>query len=165
MSKYRYYDEATRGLNFKGLVQDLSRAERGTMVCLHACAHNPTGVDPTREEWQSIADIFKARGLVAVFDSAYLGYVSGKPGKDAYAMRLFDRLGLSFFVCVSFSKNFGLYSERCGVALYHGSDAAEATAVNSQIKLITRRLWSVPPMHGANIVLRILGDPKRAKKW
>lgn len=91
--------------------------------------------------------------------------MSGVPEDDAAAIRLFDRNGLSFFVCISFSKNFGLYSERAGTTLYRGSTAAEATAVVSQFKILSRRLWSVPPMHGANIVMRVLGNPSRAALW
>eukprot|EP00730_Choanoeca_flexa_P020367 TRINITY_DN9952_c0_g1_i2.p1 TRINITY_DN9952_c0_g1~~TRINITY_DN9952_c0_g1_i2.p1 ORF type:complete len:507 (+),score=115.98 TRINITY_DN9952_c0_g1_i2:139-1521(+) len=164
-SYMRYYDESTLGLDFDGLLADLNKASPGTTVVLHACAHNPTGVDPSEEQWQAIAQVCQERRLLTVFDCAYLGFVTGDPDQDAFAMRHWSELGLSFFICMSFSKNFGLYSERCGVTLYIGSSVKEANAVNSQLKVIGRPIWSVPPMHGATIVERILTDDDLHKKW
>eukprot|EP00045_Choanoeca_perplexa_P007029 m.61655 g.61655 ORF g.61655 m.61655 type:complete len:458 (+) comp13897_c0_seq2:171-1544(+) len=161
----RYYNESTLGLDIDGLLADLRAAAPGTTVVLHACAHNPTGVDPTEDQWRMIAQVCQEGKLLTIFDSAYLGFVSGEPDQDAFAMRLWAELGLAFFICVSYSKNFGIYSERCGVTLYVGTTAAEATAVNSQLKVIGRPIWSVPPMHGATIVERILTDPDLNKKW
>jgi len=163
--EYRYYNEKTCGMDFDGMMQDLAVAEPGACVILHACGHNPTGFDPSTEQWRKIADLCRERHLLPVFDAAYLGFVSGVPETDAAAIRLFDQLGLNFFVCISFSKNFGLYSERAGVTLFRASTVAEASAVVSQFKVLSRRLWSVPPMHGATIVLRVLSNPERAAQW
>jgi aspartate/tyrosine/aromatic aminotransferase len=161
----RYYNESTLGLDIDGLLEDMRAAAPGTTVVLHACAHNPTGVDPTEDQWRLIAQVCQEGQLLTIFDCAYLGFVTGEPEEDAFAMRLWAQLNLSFFICMSFSKNFGLYSERCGVTLYVGSTPKEATAVNSQLKVIGRPIWSVPPMHGAVIVERILTDPDLHNKW
>jgi aspartate/tyrosine/aromatic aminotransferase len=106
-SYYRYYDESTLGLDMAGMAADLMAAPNGTIVVLHACAHNPTGVDPSKEQWQELVEICADRQHVVVFDCAYLGFVSGSVDTDAFAMRLFAQRGLSFFICISFSKNFG----------------------------------------------------------
>ncbi|EDQ89565.1 uncharacterized protein MONBRDRAFT_32367 [Monosiga brevicollis MX1] len=162
---YRYFDEGTLGLDITGLLEDLAAAPKESIILLHAVAHNPTGVDPTEEQWGMIADAIVANDHLAVFDCAYLGFVSGDIDTDAMAMRLFANRGLSFFICMSFSKNFGIYSERCGVTLYVGANPDEADAVVSQLKVIGRPMWSVPPMHGAHIVQRILLDEGRTAKW
>lgn len=163
--KLTYYNDATLGLDIEGLLSDLEACPEQSVVVLHACAHNPTGVDPSHDEWKQIAAICQQRNLLTIFDCAYLGFVSGDPDQDAFAMRYWDSIGLNYFICMSFSKNFGLYSERCGVVMYIGNSTRESDAVVSQLKVIGRPIWSVPPMHGATIVERILTDSDLTKKW
>eukprot|EP00043_Microstomoeca_roanoka_P007316 m.70476 g.70476 ORF g.70476 m.70476 type:complete len:481 (-) comp13777_c2_seq2:57-1499(-) len=162
---YRYYRQETRDLNFDGLLEDLENANPRDVVILHACAHNPTGVDPSMQQWVEIAHVCKRKQLVVVFDCAYLGFASGDLDQDAQGMRYFANLGLEFFVCMSFSKNFGLYGERCGASLFISENELIATAVVSQLKQLSRPLWSVPPVFGGRIVSRVLGDPARRAQW
>jgi aspartate aminotransferase len=100
----------TKSLDITGMLEDLSNAPPNSLIILHACAHNPTGVDPTREQWQQIADVMRERKLFPLFDSAYQGFASGDLDNDAFAVRLFVQLGFELFCCQSFAKNFGLYS-------------------------------------------------------
>jgi len=108
---YRYWDATTKGLDIEGMLSDLKAAPPKTVVILHACAHNPTGVDPTREEWARIAEVVRAKNLFPLFDSAYQGFASGDLDNDAYAVRFFVEQGFELVCCQSFAKNFGLYSE------------------------------------------------------
>ncbi|PNG99948.1 Aspartate aminotransferase P2, mitochondrial, partial [Tetrabaena socialis] len=109
-----YFDADTVGLDFKGLKEDLSAAPPGSVVVLHGCAHNPTGVDPSAEQWAEIADLCKERDLFPFFDVAYQGFATGDLDKDAFAPRLFVEKGLEIVVSQSYSKNLGLYGERVG---------------------------------------------------
>eukprot|EP01147_Barroeca_monosierra_P001120 gene1120-7930_t len=165
IKEYRYYDNNTRSLDFDGLMEDLEMADEGDVIVLHACAHNPTGTDPTLEQWTLIADLCKRKALVPVFDCAYLGFATGDLDQDAQAMRHFANAGLEFFVCMSFSKNFGIYGQRCGATLFISEDSETVSRVNSQLKGLSRALWSVPPIHGARIVTRILADPSLRAQW
>eukprot|EP01126_Amoeba_proteus_P008441 TRINITY_DN1311_c0_g1_i16.p2 TRINITY_DN1311_c0_g1~~TRINITY_DN1311_c0_g1_i16.p2 ORF type:complete len:124 (+),score=20.83 TRINITY_DN1311_c0_g1_i16:727-1098(+) len=106
---YAYYDESTRGLDFDKLIGSLLEIPDGSVILLHAVAHNPTGVDPSPEQWRGIADVIAQKSHVTFFDLAYQGFASGDLDKDAFAVRLWNQLGLSFFVAQSFAKNFGLY--------------------------------------------------------
>eukprot|EP00055_Hartaetosiga_balthica_P009707 m.39320 g.39320 ORF g.39320 m.39320 type:complete len:434 (-) comp6858_c0_seq1:716-2017(-) len=162
---YRYYDDSTYSLDFHGLTDDLRGIPSGQVVLFHACAHNPTGVDPSIEQWEAIAQICKHRNLCVVFDSAYLGFASGDIDQDAAAMRLFADMGIEFFVCMSYSKNMGLYDERCGAALYFSSLKSTADKVLSHLKVASRVLWSVPPQNGACIVNYVLGNEERKSLW
>merc|ERR1719284_533450 len=117
------------------MLDTLKAAPMGATVSLHACAHNPTGVDPTEAQWQEIAKVCKERQLIPLMDSAYQGYASGDLDKDAFAIRLFEQLGFEFFLCQSFAKNLGLYGERIGMLHVVCGTASEATAVLSQLKL------------------------------
>jgi len=111
---YRYFDANTKGLNCEGMLEDLTAAPEGSVVLLHACAHNPTGVDPTYEQWEAICKVVEARRLLPFWDSAYQGYASGDLGIDAAPVRLFESKGLEMMIAQSYSKNFGLYGERVG---------------------------------------------------
>lgn len=162
---YPYYNEASRDLDFKGMMAKLRTAKPGAMVLLHACAHNPTGVDPSEGQWRQIASVVKERKLVPILDSAYQGYASGNLEKDAFAIRLFESCGVEFFLCQSFAKNLGLYGERTGMVHVITSDADHARAVLSQLKRIVRPMYSSPPIHGAWLVMKILGDKGNFDAW
>ena len=163
--KYRYFDAATRGIDWAGLMEDLGAAPDGSVVLLHACAHNPTGVDPTDEQWAELAKLVAAKGFFAVFDSAYQGYATGDLERDCSAVKIFVEAGLDFMTCQSFSKNLGLYSERIGCLSCVTASPEAAQAVESQMKLIARPSYSNPPSHGARIVTRILGTPELYSRW
>ena len=166
---YRYLDAAGVGLDFDGMVADLSAIPRGSAVLLHACAHNPTGVDPTAEQWKSLCAALKPRavsGEIALFfDSAYQGFASGDAEKDAFALRHFVEEGVPFALAQSFAKNFGLYGERVGVLSMVCDSTDEAERVLSQLKILVRGMYSNPPIHGARIVAEVLGDPALEAQW
>ena len=105
ITRYRYYDPKTISLDFEGMIEDLSAASEGTVVLLHACAHNPTGVDPTKDQWRKIAEVAKANNLLVFFDAAYLGFASGDYNNDAFAIRHFIEQEITLLLAVSFAKN------------------------------------------------------------
>jgi aspartate aminotransferase len=162
---YTYYDPETRGLNFAGLCDDMKAAPDGSIFLLHACAHNPTGVDPTRAQWDEISTIMSAKSHKTFFDCAYQGFASGDADVDAYAVRKFVDDGHTLFVTQSFSKNFGLYGERVGALSVVGANADEATRVLSQFKILIRPMYSNPPVYGARLVSAILSDPSLRAEW
>lgn len=164
-SKYRYWDAKQRNLDFNGMVTDISNAPKGSIICLHACAHNPTGVDPTHAQWDGIAAAVKKSGHFVMFDSAYQGFASGDLEKDAYAVRLFTQLNIPFFLCQSFAKNIGLYNERVGCLHMFMDTKDEAVNCESQLKILVRRMFSNPPAHGARIVSTILNDAGLTAQW
>ncbi len=163
--KYRYYDDKTISLDFEGFVDDLEKAPNGTAVLLHACAHNPTGVDPTPEQWRKLSEVFKAKGHFPFFDMAYQGFASGDAAKDAYAVRYFVEQGHQVALCQSFAKNMGLYGERVGAFSLVAASPEEKAKIESQLKIIIRPLYSNPPIHGARIAAEILNDPSLTKQW
>ena len=112
--KYRYYDSKTNSLDFNGFIQDLESAPSRSVIILHACAHNPTGVDPTKDQWAKIADVIQRKNHFPFFDCAYQGFASGSLDTDAWSVRYFVERGFELFCSQSFSKNFGLYNERAG---------------------------------------------------
>jgi len=163
---YKYLDAAGVGFDYDGMLADLKAVPDGSAVLLHACAHNPTGVDPTPEQWQGVCAVLKAKPNVAVFfDSAYQGFASGDAEADAYAMRLFVSEGVPFALAQSFAKNFGLYGERVGVLSMICQETDEAARLLSQLKIIVRAMYSNPPIHGARIVAAVLGDPALEAQW
>lgn len=162
---YRYLDSTGCALDFDGLVEDLSQCPEGSIILLHLCAHNPTGVDPTDEQWHRIIDIIKTRKLLPFFDNAYQGFVSGCPHKDALAARLFAETGLEMIIACSFAKNFGLYGDRVGVLHMVTADTAPVSSIASQLRVVSRALYSTCPTHGARIVARVLGDPALKTLW
>ena len=157
--KYRYYDAEHSSLDFAGMVADLQEMPAGSCVLLHACAHNPTGMDPTLEQWKQLSDICKEKKLMPFFDCAYQGFASGDAELDAAAVRMFVEDGHLIAMVQSFSKNFGLYGHRIGALSVVGSTEAEASRVVSQMKMVIRPMYSNPPRHGARIVSTILTDP------
>eukprot|EP00877_Chromochloris_zofingiensis_P004348 jgi/Chrzof1/13914/Cz08g17080.t1 len=162
---YRYFDPSTRGLDYQGLLEDLRNAEEGAIVVLHACAHNPTGVDPTLEQWQGIMQVIQQKKLLPFFDSAYQGFASGDLDADAASLRLFTDAGLELLLSQSYAKNLGLYGERVGALSVVSKKQDSAKKVESQLKATIRPMYSSPPIHGAAIVEVILSDPALFAEW
>ena len=164
VQSYPYYDPATGGLRFAEMLEALSRLPARSVVLLHACCHNPTGVDLTPAQWDALIPVLKARELLPFLDMAYQGYGDSLE-EDAYAVRAFAAAGLSFFVANSFSKNMSLYGERCGALSVVCPDAAQAANVLGQLKATIRRNYSNPPVHGGQLVAKVLGDPVLRAQW
>lgn len=162
---YRYWDQKNRAFDFNGMISDLEKAPSGAVVILHACAHNPTGIDPTRDQWVKIADLIERKHLFPFFDSAYQGFASGDPDKDAWAVRYFVERNFELFCAQSFAKNFGLYCERVGNLVIVQKSAATSAAVASQFTLLVRAMYSNPPAFGSRIVATILNDPTLRSEW
>ncbi|XP_057653406.1 aspartate aminotransferase, cytoplasmic [Diorhabda carinulata] len=162
---YRYWDNATRGFDFAGMMEDLRNAPKDSVIILHACAHNPTGTDPTPEQWTEIAEVIKERQLFPFFDCAYQGFASGNLVKDAAVVRKFAAEGFEFFCAQSFAKNFGLYNERVGNLTVVVNNADLVPAVKSQLTLVVRGMYSNPPSHGAKIVAYVLNNPDLYNQW
>lgn len=165
VKQYTYFDRELVGLNFDAMLKDIKDAPDGSAFLLHACAHNPTGSDPTMEMWREISDVMKAKRHVPFFDCAYQGFASGDAEKDAAAIRLFVEQGHQVCLSQSFAKNFGLYGERVGALSVVCEDKDEAARVESQLKLLIRPMYSNPPANGARIVQTILSDPKLEAQW
>ncbi|PVI07140.1 mitochondrial aspartate aminotransferas-like protein [Periconia macrospinosa] len=165
VEKYRYYNKDTIGLDFEGMVADIKAMPKGSIVLLHACAHNPTGVDPTEQQWKDIANAVKEGDHFPFFDMAYQGFASGNTDKDAFALRHFIKEGLRPVLAQSFAKNMGLYGERVGAFSVVCESAEEKKRVDSQVKILVRPLYSNPPIHGARIASEILNDSSLNKQW
>jgi aromatic-amino-acid transaminase len=164
VNAYRYYDPATRGLDFDGMVAALERIPAGAIVCLHACCHNPTGADPTDQQWGRIIEIVRERALVPFVDLAYQGFGDGADA-DAAPVRRFAATPGPLFVANSFSKSFSLYGERVGALSIVAADRDEAQRVLSQVKRVVRGNYSSPPSFGGQVVATILGSPELARLW
>ncbi|MBP0599783.1 aspartate/tyrosine/aromatic aminotransferase [Herbaspirillum sp. LeCh32-8] len=164
VERYPYYDAATRGLDFDAMLAKIGSLPKGAVVLLHPCCHNPTGVDPTREQWQQIVSVIEQRGLLPFFDLAYQGFAESLD-EDIWPVRECVRRGIAFFLSNSFSKIFSLYSERVGALSVFCPNRGEAANVLGQLKLTVRRNYSSPPMHGALLVARVLSDPALAAQW
>jgi len=161
---YPYYDAATGGLRFDELLARFKALPARSIVVLHACCHNPTGVDLTQEQWRALVPVIRERGLLPFLDLAYQGYGDGIE-EDAFAPRLLADEGLPFLIANSFSKSMSLYGERCGALSVACPDAAQAARVLGQLKFMIRRNYSNPPMHGGQIVARVLTDPALRAMW
>ncbi|KMU88855.1 aspartate aminotransferase [Coccidioides immitis H538.4] len=165
VEKYRYYNKDTIGLDFEGLIADLKAAPAQSIILLHACAHNPTGIDPTQEQWLQVSEVMKQKGHFAFFDMAYQGFASGDINRDAFALRHFVSQGQPVVLAQSFAKNMGLYGERVGAFSVVCESAEEKQRVDSQIKILVRPMYSNPPIHGARIASTILNDPTLNQQW
>jgi aspartate aminotransferase len=165
VKEYPYWAGDTKSINFTGMMTALKTATPGACVLLHACAHNPTGVDMNETQWREVAALMKERKLIPLMDSAYQGYASGDLDKDSFAVRLFESLGFEMFMCQSFAKNLGLYGERIGMLHVICETPGHAEAVLSQLKLVIRPMYSNPPKHGAYLVMKVLGDEARFARW
>ncbi|MBL8336830.1 MAG: aspartate/tyrosine/aromatic aminotransferase [Rhodoferax sp.] len=164
VGSYRYYDAATRSVNFDGMLADLNAAAPGTIVVLHACCHNPTGYDLTAAQWDQVIAAVKAKGLTAFLDMAYQGFGHGIQ-EDGAVVGKFVAAGLNIFVSTSFSKSFSLYGERVGALSVVASNKEEADRVLSQLKVVIRTNYSNPPTHGGAVVAAVLGNPELRSLW
>jgi aromatic-amino-acid transaminase len=161
---YPYYDAATGGLRFEALLAALRDMPERSIVLLHACCHNPTGVDLTRDQWAQLIPVIQSRRLIPYVDIAYQGFGDGIE-EDAFAIRALADAGVSFFCASSFSKSFSLYGERCGALSVVCPTADEAALVLGQLKAAIRRNYSSPPTHGGQIVARVLQTPALRQAW
>ena len=162
--EYRWYDAEKKALDWEGLMEDLSHADEGDVILLHGCCHNPTGIDPTPEQWKALADLSAQKGWLPLFDFAYQGLANGLD-EDAIGLRTFAANHKELLVSSSFSKNFGLYNERVGAfTLVAETEEIAATAL-TQVKSIVRTLYSNPASHGAATVALVLGDDKLRAEW
>jgi len=161
---YPYYDAATGGVRFADMLEAIRALPAKSVVLLHACCHNPTGVDLSPMQWDELIPVLKERELLPFLDLAYQGYGDGID-EDAFAIRAMLDAGLSFFVANSFSKSMSLYGERCGALSVVCPDAAQAALVLGQLKFMIRRNYSNPPLHGGQIVARVLSDPQLRSLW
>ncbi|KAF1020451.1 MAG: Aromatic-amino-acid aminotransferase [Paracidovorax wautersii] len=161
---YPYFDAATRGVDFAGMLAALQQLPKDSIVLLHPCCHNPTGSDLTEAQWDQVVGVVKARGLIAFLDIAYQGFGGGMDA-DAYAIRALAAAGLTFFVSNSFSKIFSLYGERVGGLSVVCESAEAAQRVLGQLKATVRRNYSSPPTNGAQLVTTVLGDAALRTAW
>jgi len=165
VKSYKYYDPKTCGFDFAGALDDIKKIPEKSIILLHACAHNPTGVDPRPEQWAELSKLIKDKKLFPFFDMAYQGFASGDINKDAAAVRLFLKDGHQIALAQSFAKNMGLYGERVGAFSFITSSKAEAETVMSQLKIIIRPMYSNPPIHGARIAAEVLHDAALRAQW
>ncbi|KAF2805759.1 uncharacterized protein BDZ99DRAFT_424162 [Mytilinidion resinicola] len=169
IATYPYFSAQTKGLDFEGMLDTIGKAAEGSIILLHSCAHNPTGVDPTQEQWKEISRVMKEKKLFPFFDSAYQGFASGDLNKDAWAIRYFIEQGFELCIAQSYSKNLGLYGERAGN--FHfvtgASSDAESTIsrIASQLAIIQRSEISNPPAYGARVASAILNDQALFAQW
>ncbi|PVV04324.1 hypothetical protein BB560_001173 [Smittium megazygosporum] len=163
--EYRYFDPRTNGLDIAGLLEDLKAAPDGSVILLHGCAHNPTGVDPSKEQWNEILNLSIKKNFLPFLDVAYQGFASGNPVEDAYSLRLFAESGLQMMLAQSFAKNLGLYGERTGAISVICSSPEEKARVLSQLKIVIRSMYSSPPLNGARIADKVMNDPELLSLW
>ena len=164
VENYPYYDAATHGLDFDAMLAFFQQLAPNSIVVLHACCHNPTGVDPSLAQWEQIANVIKARNLVPFLDIAYQGFGDGLE-EDAQVVRLFAKLDIPMFVSSSFSKSFSLYGERVGALTVLSASKDEAERVLSQVKRTIRTNYSNPPTHGGTVVSMVLNSSELFAMW
>ncbi|KAI5957141.1 AAT2 [Candida jiufengensis] len=170
VKSYPYWDNSTKSLDLKGFLNTINTAEDGSIFLLHACAHNPTGLDPTENQWDEILKALEAKKHIILFDSAYQGFASGDLEKDAYPIRkaINEKIITSpIIICQSFAKNVGMYGERVGAihVILPTHDKNLNNAIKSQLNLIIRCEISNPPAYGSKIVSAILNDPSLYSQW
>ncbi|MEZ9513051.1 aromatic amino acid aminotransferase [Vibrio breoganii] len=164
IAEYRYYNAETKAKDFDAMLADLEQANAGDIVLLHGCCHNPTGIDPTADEWQALAKLAADKKLIPLFDFAYQGFAKGVE-EDAAGLRAFAEQNSEILVASSFSKNFGLYNERVGAFTLVAANAEVAQTAFSQVKGIIRSIYSNPPAHGSAVVTHILNNAELRKEW
>ena len=164
LKSYPYYDTDKHVIKIDQMLDTLSRVPAGNLVLLHACCHNPSGLDPTEDEWRAIADVLVERELVPFIDMAYQGFAKSLAA-DAFAVRHLAGRVPEMIVTNSCSKNFGLYRDRVGTLSIIAADAESRATVNSQVNNVVRTIYSVPPDHGAVVVSLILNDPELKAAW
>ncbi|KAL0240967.1 hypothetical protein GEMRC1_006203 [Eukaryota sp. GEM-RC1] len=169
LKKYRYFDTSTALLDFDGMMEDLRNAQDGSVVLLQPICHNPTGVDPTREQWKEICELCIQKNFIVFQDCAYQGFGSGDLDEDAWAIRHFAEraaeTGMEIICSYSFSKNMGLYAQRIGALHVACSKADVVEPVRSQLKRIVRTMYSSPPVQGERLVVNVLSDERKYKDW
>lgn len=159
-----YFDAKTNGLAWDEFIAGVKQIPAGDVLLIHACCHNPTGIDPTPEQWKKLAEVIAERGILPLVDFAYQGFADGLEA-DAAGLQLLTQTGSELIVCSSFSKNFGLYNERVGALSVVASDKKAADIVQSQVKVAIRSNYSNPPCHGGELVVTVLSDPELEKQW
>lgn len=164
VGSFPYFDSHTCQLDFKGMCQAIRNMPPGSVILLHGCCHNPTGIDPSFEQWKELSSLIKKQRIIPLFDIAYQGFGRGIE-LDAEAIRYFISQGHELFVTYSCSKNFGLYGERVGLLVIVGSQSEQVSKIGSQIKCLIRGNYSNPPLHGARIVSTILKSHELALEW
>jgi aspartate aminotransferase len=164
MAEYRYFDEASRGVDFDGMMADLARVGRGDAVLLHGCCHNPTGANLTSDQWAQVADILNARGAVPFVDIAYQGFGDGLEA-DAFGTRLIASRCPETIIAASCSKNFGIYRERTGLLMAVTAEEGRQPVTQGTLAFLNRQNFSFPPDHGARLVTMILTDPVLRADW
>jgi aromatic-amino-acid transaminase len=164
VKNYPYYDAATHGLDFPAMIDALGKLPSGAIVVLHACCHNPTGVDLSAEQWTRVIEIVKARDLVPILDMAYQGFADGLAPDGAVVKRFAEAMS-PVFIASSFSKSFSLYGERIGALTVVAADKDEAARALSQLKRVVRTNYSNPPMHGCQVVTKVLTTPELRAQW
>jgi aromatic-amino-acid transaminase len=164
VNEYPYYDAKTQGVDFAGMLKTLSSLPARSVVLLHACCHNPTGVDLDAQQWNAVADTVKQRGLLPFIDFAYQGFGAGLV-EDAVAVKIFSEKDVPMLLASSFSKSFSLYRERVGAISLVTASAEESKRVTSQLKRVIRTNYSNPSSHGAQVVGIILSDPELRARW
>jgi len=164
MAEYRYFDDATRDVDFAGMMADLDRIAEGDVVLLHGCCHNPTGANLTLEQWQVVSDHLNAKGAIPFIDIAYQGFGDGLDA-DAAGTRLMARNASQMLIAASCSKNFGIYRERTGLVMAIADNAAMKPVTQGTLAYLNRQNYSFPPDHGARVVTMILNDPELRADW
>ncbi|MEN8128205.1 MAG: amino acid aminotransferase [Planctomycetota bacterium] len=164
VEKYTYYNAADRSLNFDGMLASMQQMAAGDIIILHACCHNPSGIDPTADQWKQIAQAINDKKLLPLMDFAYQGLGRGLD-EDAEGLRTLAAAVDEMVICSSFSKNFGLYKERVGAVTFKGDSKESIDAVFSNLKTIIRRLYSNPPSHGGATVTTIMNDATLRTEW
>ena len=162
--KYDYRDPATNGLDFDAMCASIKKIPKGDVILLHGCCHNPTGIDPSPEQWATIGDLLAEQGVLPLVDFAYQGLADGVEEDRAGLLELTKKVK-QMLICSSFSKNFGLYRERTGALTVVADNAEQAGTIMSQVKLRIRYNYSNPPSHGGQIVATVLGDKELKAKW
>ena len=164
MAEYRYFDEASRGVDFAGMMADLQGLKAGDVVLLHGCCHNPTGANLDAAQWDEVIALLKAKGAVPMVDIAYQGFGDGL-SEDGAATRMVAAGMDEVLIAASCSKNFGIYRERTGILMALARDDAQAKLAQANLAFLNRQNYSFPPDHGARIVSTILGDPALRADW
>ena len=164
VNQYPYFDPETHGLDFSGMTESLKKLPAGSVVVIHACCHNPSGVDLSKEQWKIVVDLCQAGGLIPFLDFAYQGFGGGLD-EDAFPIRIISESGIPCLIANSFSKSFALYRERVGALTIVTSSADESKRVLTQVKRVIRTNYSNPASHGAQLVGAILNDEVLRSQW
>jgi len=164
MGEYRYFDDATRGVDFSAMMSDLSGISAGDVVLLHGCCHNPTGANLSDAQWDEVIALLKEKGAVPMVDIAYQGFGDGLDADGAATRKVAAAMD-ECLIAASCSKNFGIYRERTGILMAIARDDKEAKIAQANMNFLNRQNFSFPPDHGARIVSTILGDPALRADW